>query len=162
MLPILNTLAHMLHCLDIQTYFNHLDEEQPLIIDQTLFKNTANINRIMFTNIAYFLFSILDDRKADEYFNNIMDIEDNDQYQVFVENTVSWLTELSDNFELLRHVPIVNTVFYDCSGPLMDQIMFAFTMAVVRCRLFDGEGKIIVVYSFHCYIDLLRSSYFNL
>lgn len=164
MFPILRTLVIMLHGLGVHNYLYRLDEERPLIVDEMLFLNAANTNRIMFTNIAYFLFSILDDQGADQCFNKLMPIENNVQYNMFVKQTIAWLRELSNTFEPLRYVPITDEVFYDCSGPLMHQVMFAFTMAVVKYKMYIGEGKIMVfivaVYQIFN-VDLLRRCCFD-
>jgi hypothetical protein len=42
----------------------------------------------MFTNIAYFLFSILDEQRTDEKLKKNMNIEGDGQYKIFVKKTV--------------------------------------------------------------------------
>jgi hypothetical protein len=141
MFPILRTLTLMLNCMGIHTYFYHLNQDYPLFVDESLFLDTLQINMAMFTHIAYFLFSILDEQRADDDLKNSMNIEDDGQYKVFVKKTVDWLKDLSGDFELLRYVPIHDSIFYDCSGPLMQQVMLAFAMKAAYHKLFEEGGK---------------------
>lgn len=146
MFPILRTLVIMLHGLGIHNYLHKLDEERALIVNEKLFLDTCDINRIMFTNIVYFLFSLLDQEATSHCFDAVMPVETTVQYNFFIEKTVTWLKELSNAFELLRHVPLSDEVFHDCSGPVMHQVMFAFTMAVVKYKILINEGKIMILF----------------
>jgi hypothetical protein len=152
MFPIVKTLVFILHALGIPTWFSIFALDQPLIIDETLFRDTANINKFKFTNIAYFFFCLLDYQRADYCFGPLMPIENEAQYDLFVKKLVAWLKELSITFELLRYVPLSEAVFQDCSGPVMHQVMFAFAMAVVKYKIFIGGGKIgMILNLLYCY-----------
>lgn len=136
----------MLRALGIRSYLRNSGEKDKAVVDKKLFLGDSSVNRFMFTNITYFLFSMLDKNKADEFFKTLMPVENVCGFDVFIARTVMWLKQLSNTFELLRYVPISSEVFHVCSGPLMHQVMFAFTMLVVKKNIFDNGGKTIICY----------------
>ncbi|KAI8380660.1 hypothetical protein EDC96DRAFT_7560 [Choanephora cucurbitarum] len=137
------TYSHALVlCLNLLGLQGSIPTQNPYIqvcIDESLFIDPENA-RLHFMTITFYLFCCLDFQRAFSSLKPYWPTESRLEEKKYIQNALAWLEELDQSGCLLSYVPLTNVFFTECAGPVMQKIMFVFSLTVMQ-RLIDNNFK---------------------
>ncbi|OBZ91515.1 hypothetical protein A0J61_00432 [Choanephora cucurbitarum] len=137
------TYSHALVvCLNLLGLQGSIPTQNPYIqvcIDESLFLDPEKA-RLHFMTITFYLFCCLDFQRAFSSLKPYWPTESRLEEKKYIQNALAWLEELDQSGCLLSYVPLTNVFFTECAGPVMQKIMFVFSLTVMQ-RLIDNNFK---------------------